>query len=156
MFKIEWRKFNIPENPMLKVLENTKEDYEDSNDELEEKDFYNFWICNTNFNITNGIVDSVQYVEGVETLELVSRYKMRVGIGELFDEDDVKDNIEMVMKQIVDPVSGIVSKLVFEGSVFWAVIEDENGKFKGVKANSAEQLEKIIKNKKVVKTWEKD
>lgn len=57
---------------------------------------FNFWILHTNFDITDDIFSAIEKVPGVESLDLQSRtrYRCRVGIGKVFDEDDVKESIE--------------------------------------------------------------
>lgn len=62
-------------------------------DDYENNLEWNFFLCTTNFNITNGVVELINGIPGVEVLNIVSRYKMKIGIGSLFNEDDVKDNI---------------------------------------------------------------
>jgi hypothetical protein len=62
-------------------------------DDYENNLEWNFFLCTTNFTVTNGVVEVINGIPGVEVLNIVSRYKMKIGIGSLFNEDDVKDNI---------------------------------------------------------------
>lgn len=62
------------------------EDYDNNYD-------WNFFLCSTNFNITQNIVELINTIDGVEYIGVISRYKMKIGIAELFNVEDVKDNI---------------------------------------------------------------
>lgn len=57
---------------------------------------YNFWEADINFDLTVELATNIAQVKGVESLDPFSRYKFRVGIGKLFDEDDVKQEISRV------------------------------------------------------------
>jgi hypothetical protein len=54
---------------------------------------FNFYNAHTNFNITPKIINIIQKVDGVETLDVFTRYRMRVGFGKAFDVQKVKSNI---------------------------------------------------------------
>lgn len=58
---------------------------------------FNFWVGHTNFNVNNNIVDIIENTDGVETLDVFTRYRFRIAIGKVFD--DAK-----VMKEINDQV----------------------------------------------------
>jgi len=54
---------------------------------------FNFWIGHTNFDITNNIVDIIELASGVETLDVFTRYRFRIGIAQLFTSADVMSDI---------------------------------------------------------------
>jgi len=54
---------------------------------------FNFWIGHTNFNITSIIAKTIEEIDGVETLDIFTRYRFRVGIGKAFNESKVKEDI---------------------------------------------------------------
>lgn len=58
---------------------------------------FNFWIGHTNFNITKNISDIIEKVDGVETLDIFTRYRFRIAIGKAFDAS-------VTMKEINDKV----------------------------------------------------
>jgi len=120
---IVWKKWNDPSTQIKQQLQNhmrtqllqhlNTNEYQDDdeNDSVYEHNFakqyemptpievtcellkFNFWVGHTNFNITKPIVKILDSTDGVETLELVSRYRFRVGIGTAFNEGVVKNNI---------------------------------------------------------------
>jgi len=47
---------------------------------------FNFWTGHTNFNITADIHNIIEQTEGVETLDVFTRYRLRVGVGKAFDD----------------------------------------------------------------------
>lgn len=58
---------------------------------------FNFWVGHTNFTITNSIVDIIENVDGVESLDIFTRYRFRIAIGKVFDD-------ARVMKEINDQI----------------------------------------------------
>jgi hypothetical protein len=54
---------------------------------------FNFWIGHTNFNITSDVAYVIENSEGVETLDIFTRYRFRIAIGKVFDESKVKTDI---------------------------------------------------------------
>ncbi len=50
-------------------------------------------ICHTNFTITKKEATIVNFIEGVETLAIISRYQMLVGFGRMFSGEDVRKEI---------------------------------------------------------------
>lgn len=108
-------KFEKWEDPMFPFHEDEDDDYEDrlrkySNNgvltlvgpmgivPLNERNIpgktYNFWIIHTNFDIGDKEKSILEKLPGVETLDIFTRYRVRIGIGKVFDEDDVKTEIE--------------------------------------------------------------
>jgi hypothetical protein len=51
---------------------------------------FDFWIMHTNFDITQSIVDKITPIPGVESVEVLSRYRIRIGfpIGETVDNNN--------------------------------------------------------------------
>ena len=54
---------------------------------------FNFWIGHTNFNITSDVAYEIENADGVETLDVFTRYRFRIAIGKVFDESKVKFDI---------------------------------------------------------------
>lgn len=61
---------------------------------------FNFWIGHTNFNITKKIANILQTIDGVETLDIFTRYRFRISFGKAFDERTVIDNINTTIKEL--------------------------------------------------------
>ena len=58
---------------------------------------FNFWVGHTNFNINSQIVNIIDQIDGVETLDIFTRYRFRIAIGKVFDD-------ARVMKEINDQI----------------------------------------------------
>lgn len=58
---------------------------------------FNFWTGHTNFNITKGVFTILDNAEGVETLDIFTRYRFRVGIGKAFTDSVVMNNIQQLV-----------------------------------------------------------
>ena len=54
---------------------------------------FNFWIGHTNFDITYRVADVIEKTEGVETLDIFTRYRFRIAIGKAFDDSSVMRDI---------------------------------------------------------------
>lgn len=118
--KIGWQKYedviqSEMYSPMANVLfddlasEIDEEEYEEEREMQEQetlflpKNFYetislmsrfDCWIGHTNFNITTSIKNKLNEVDGIEVLNVVSRYRFFIGIGKMFQFSDVRKDIE--------------------------------------------------------------
>jgi len=55
---------------------------------------FKFWIGHTNFNITNDISSLIEKIDGVEILDIFTRYRFRIAIGKAFKDRDVMQKIQ--------------------------------------------------------------
>ena len=62
---------------------------------------FNFWTGHTNFNLSKDIVDAIEAIDGVETLDIFTRYRFRIGIGKCFDDSTVMNDINHHLYKIV-------------------------------------------------------
>ena len=49
---------------------------------------FNFWVGHTNFNLSKKIVKKIEESEGVEILDVFTRYRFRIGIGKCFSDSE--------------------------------------------------------------------
>ena len=61
---------------------------------------FNFWTGHTNFNIIDSVAYSIETTEGVETLDIFTRYRFRIGIGKAFEDREVMRSIEKKMYKV--------------------------------------------------------
>jgi hypothetical protein len=54
---------------------------------------FNLWVGHTNFNISQNIAATIEQTEGVETLDIFTRYRFRISVGKAFDDSAVMRNI---------------------------------------------------------------
>jgi hypothetical protein len=54
---------------------------------------FNFWIGHTNFDITHKVADVIEKTDGVETLDIFTRYRFRIAVGKAFDDSSVMRDI---------------------------------------------------------------
>jgi hypothetical protein len=59
------------------------------NDNTMSGKIFNFWVGHTNFNITSKIADIIEKTEGVETLDIFTRYRFRIAIGKAFEDSTI-------------------------------------------------------------------
>lgn len=70
--------------------------------EVEDCDkIFNFWTGHTNFSISKKIAQSIEDVDGVETLDIFTRYRFRVGFGKAFQDREVMSSINNTIYNIV-------------------------------------------------------
>lgn len=119
-------------------------------------DIFHFWNINTNFDLTESIIQIIEESEGVETIFPLTRYKMRIGIPRsgLFDEQDVQNRIErnvrkhfecsdeiLFISQALgtnpDVVSNIQSKIrnLRKSYSYWAILVMPNAEIETLKSN---------------------
>ena len=63
------------------------------NDNTASNKIFNFWVGHTNFDITHHIGHIIELTDGVETLDIFTRYRFRIAVGKAFDDS-------IVMRQI--------------------------------------------------------
>tara|TARA_B100001939_G_C16647814_1_gene490472 strand:- start:89 stop:547 length:459 start_codon:yes stop_codon:yes gene_type:complete len=54
---------------------------------------FNFWTGHTNFNISKTVANIIQRCDGVESLDVFTRYRFRISIGKVFKESEVMSDI---------------------------------------------------------------
>jgi hypothetical protein len=55
---------------------------------------FNWWVGNSNFNVTKTIHNIIKKVEGVERLNILSRYRFMLAVGQVFDAEEVKREVQ--------------------------------------------------------------
>ena len=55
---------------------------------------FDCWMAHTNFNLTPEIKSVLNKINGIEVLKICSRYRFFIGIGKMFDFNDVRNMIE--------------------------------------------------------------
>jgi hypothetical protein len=64
---------------------------------------FNFWVGHTNFNLSEEIIDLIETCEGVEILDVFTRYRFRIGIGKCFIDSDVMQKIRDACNEYYSP-----------------------------------------------------
>lgn len=59
---------------------------------------FNFWLGHTNFNISQKIAELLQSIEGVETLDIFTRYRFRISFGKAFEDRKIMDLINNIVQ----------------------------------------------------------
>lgn len=63
---------------------------------------FNFWVGHTNFNITKDISNIIEKCDGIELLDIFTRYRFRVGIGKCFNDSEVMSLINDTIYTFLD------------------------------------------------------
>ncbi len=63
------------------------------NDNTASNKIFNFWLGHTNFDITHHIARIIELTDGVETLDVFTRYRFRIAVGKAFDDSNVMREI---------------------------------------------------------------
>jgi hypothetical protein len=64
---------------------------------------FNFWMGHTNFDITKKVSDTIEKTDGVESLDVYTRYRFRISVGKAFDDSLVMRNINKnVYKELIN------------------------------------------------------
>ena len=67
------------------------------NEHTSSSKIFNFWTGHTNFDITKNIALLLDNIEGIETLDIFTRYRFRIGIGKAFTDSAVMNSIQNVI-----------------------------------------------------------
>lgn len=122
---------------------------------------FDFWILHTNFDITKKIAIDIEGTGGVETLEIYTRYRARIGFPKsgLFDIEKVKKKIEdkicqydnskinMMLENIPEQIKSKVVEYcerINNNYENWAVWMLPNG---NIEAIGSDELDNIYKEK---------
>lgn len=117
---------------------------------------YNFWMLHTNFNISEPVVKILKECSGVETLDVFTRYRARIGIGQVFNDEKTrkrianalcKEEIKEEAKKVVEPKLGsldILKKQMAKKYKFWAIIVKQNKEIKLVGGDTQEFVQTKI------------
>jgi hypothetical protein len=55
---------------------------------------FNFWIGHTNFNLSQEVVDIIENCNGIEILDIFTRYRFRIAVGKCFNDSLVMQEIK--------------------------------------------------------------
>lgn len=66
-------------------------------------DNFDFWVGHSNFNISKQMIGEIERVPGVETLDIATRYRFRVGVGKAFNNEVVRENIGILLGVMPEP-----------------------------------------------------
>jgi hypothetical protein len=55
---------------------------------------FKFWIGHTNFTISANHQNTIENTEGVETLDIFTRYRFRIAVGKAFQDREVMQDIQ--------------------------------------------------------------
>lgn len=117
---------------------------------------FEFWLIHTNFDIRRDFVEKIEKIHGVETIDVFTRYRMRIGfpISGLFNISDIKYNVGQLVKNLNDEdinknlrVIGAeygdtilknikdIYNQVANSCQYWTIYLSPNGKVEVVKSN---------------------
>lgn len=66
---------------------------------------FNFWVGHTNFSITQEIGSILESLDGVETLDIFTRYRFRISIGKAFDPSKVMKKINDTIYEYMETLT---------------------------------------------------
>lgn len=67
---------------------------------------FNFWVGHTNFNISKKIINIIEQCDGVELLDVFTRYRFRIGVGKCFVDSNVMSEISEKTIPLVENFNG--------------------------------------------------
>lgn len=130
---------------------------------------YNFWMMHSNFNISKKVVDALKECPGVETLDIFTRYRARIGIGKVFNDSKIRKRINKMLctesekepekpklSEKLDTID-ILKKQMSQKYKFWAIAIQTNNELKLFGGDTQEFVQtKISENEyvKIHKSWE--
>jgi len=65
------------------------------NENTASSEIFNFWTGHTNFAVTKQIADIIETTDGVETLNIFTKYRFRIAVGKAFNDSIVMRRINI-------------------------------------------------------------
>ena len=65
----------------------------------EMNDVFKFWIGHAKVNLSQDLLEKIQKISGIETLDPITRYRMRIGVGEMFSDEDVLRQVKNTVRE---------------------------------------------------------
>lgn len=125
---------------------------------------FNFWILHTNFRMNQEMFDVLNLkISGIETLNVLTPYRIRIAIGRMFDEEGVKrvisDKLITIAKKYFNKPNNLEVIISSCLSPFFAVYFDGD-KPTIYSGKTREEVESKIETYKgnptyIYKSWEK-
>lgn len=72
------------------------------NETISSNEVFNFWTGHSNFALTNNISSIIENTPGVETLNIFTKYRFRIGIGKAFSDSIVMREINKNVYEYLD------------------------------------------------------
>ena len=102
------------------------------------------WIGHTNFDITKGILDTIEEITGVEALRAMGRYTFFIGVAKLFLISEVRKSIEQALctyteeeilsdPEVIEAVEKVRNQL--DNEKFWSIMVTVDGSIEYVSSN---------------------
>ena len=109
---------------------------------------FDCWLGYTNFDITRTVKATLERIEGVELLEIMSRYRFFIGVGKLFNFTEVRRDIESELcdNNISDETLEAVEVLKenLSQDKYWTILVSNSGEIKYASTND-ENDEKYLR-----------
>lgn len=99
-----WTKW---ENPYKKIVRKMNEVRDAEQEDIPEPiilnigEYFKLWVLHTSAPITDELKENLKKTNGVETFNLKTKYRAIIGIGECFDQDLVRGNVQEKVKKYV-------------------------------------------------------
>lgn len=131
---------------------------------------FNFWIVHTNFKITDDVLSLINFdINGIESLEQITPYRLRISIGSLFNEKDVQNELKTKIIRFVrskmripkglDPYKvNVLKNALKKQHKFWAIAFNGTTVSYRFGKDRDEVIKKItlLKPDSIIYSWEED
>ena len=102
---IKWKKLTLKSNERSGDFDNELSMFNQpgspfgqfADDDFHPLNMFNLYILKTDFSITKSNINELSVLDGIELLNPISKYQLTVGIGELFNDEYIKQKIESIL-----------------------------------------------------------
>jgi hypothetical protein len=122
---------------------------------------YNFWMGHANFDITGKVQKIISKVPGVETLDVFTRYRFRVGVGKAFyntEDEKETDFGRSVLNSITEALCNdkvikpssqnksidLLVKQLNKKHPFWVVYRTKDGLLKSIGSQNKQEIIDVV------------
>ncbi len=119
---VKWERFKLPTEKIEEEDEDDYKTYKEDDDSPIEKlissqqnpfaqlKTFNIWILHTNFWITIKILKEIVNFPGIESLDVVSPYRMYLAIGRAFDEEEIQEAFKQKLLELANGEQTLISE----------------------------------------------
>ncbi len=122
---------------------------------------FNYWMMHTTFNLSRPAINTIERVPGVETCDVVTRYRVRIGFAKCFESAQVKKDImealqaqpyrtaeanvgEVHLDEATKQKVSVLERNARDNCEFWAIYVIPNGEIECVQAENRQEYEKLV------------
>lgn len=113
----------------------------------------NFWCAHVNFTINEPIQKALESCDGVEVLKIRTRYCFIIAVGQLFDFEYVRKEINKALQIQETNLIDTVIKDLEKTATYWSILVKKDGFIEYSAAQDADNLDRVLADAKYYQAY---